>query len=1288
MSPEEPQADRDSEPPDSADHPADGAHGTPRAAGDGIHIEAYARDHAGINVAGRDQHFHYVDGVRKRRRTEAGRPVPDCPYPGLAAFGQEHERWFFGREALVAELTDRLDRRLDSGRLQAVVAPSGAGKSSLLRAGLLPHLDRAALPGSDRWPKLLLTPSAHPLRALADQIVALRGAGPEVTAADLVADPPRCLPVLAEALCNALPGQPTRAVIVVDQFEELFTLCTDEQQRHSFVTLLARLAGGQACPGTEGTPRALVVLGIRSDFYAACVDHPPLRAALQDAPLVVGPMTDEELREAVLLPARDVGLDVEDGLVELLLHDLGTTTAMGPAGEARYEAGRLPLLAHALRVCWQQRHGATLTVRGYRDTGGIQGAIASTAEHVYSGLDDDERRVAQSLFLRMVRVGDSTEDVRRRLGRAELADVGGGRAEPVVDAFTRARLLTREQETVEITHEALLHTWPRLRGWIDADRAGRLTHQNLEETAATWDESGRDPALLYRGGPLEIACTWALNAPPHSLSSAAQAFLAAGERARRRTARQRNTVIAVLAVLTLLASGAAGFAFKQQGEAVHQRDLAVYNRVVAEADRLRGTDQSLAAQLDLVAHRMRPGDETYTRLLNSGNTPLSKQLKGHTERVSSVAFSPDGRTLATGSGDATIRLWDTSDPRSPRALGRPLTGYTKAVMSVAFSPDGRTLATAGDDRDRWVRLWDVSDPSDPEPVGQPLTGHDAVISGVAFSPDGDLLASSSGDATVRLWDVSVPADAKPVGKPLKDGPGRLWAVAFAPDGKTLATGADDFKARLWDVSDPKKPKRRGAPLKGHTNTVASLAFSPDSRTLATGSGDSTVRLWNVADPDKPTHTNQLLKGRSTVVSSVAFSPDGRTLATASADATVQLWSVSDPTRPKALGQAWTGHSNTVAAVAFSPDGHTLASGSYDQTARLWDMPRTLLTGHINGVIGVAFGPDGRLFATGGLDGAVRLWDTSEHGRPKLLGRGFQAHTDGVRSLAFSPDGEFLASAGYDGVIQLWNISDPSKPKYLGDPLTGHEGGIWTMAFSPDGKTLATGGQDATIRLWDVTEPDRAGPVGRPVRHHEGMVLAVAFSPDGDMLASGSYDATAQLWDVRDRAGPERVGRPLKGHINGVASLAFSPDGKTLVTGSNDFSVRLWNISMPSRPTGLGEPLTGHTDSVYAVAFSPDGSTLATGSYGQSSVQLWDVRTPARPSRRGLPLNAHTDSVYAVAFSRDGKTLATGSLDQSARLWQLDVDTSIERICVDTEPLSPQQWRRFVGDGPAYAPPCP
>ncbi|MFI1935162.1 hypothetical protein [Streptomyces sp. NPDC020330] len=1286
MSPEEPREDRGTEPPDPADNPAPGA---PRAGGDGIHIQAYARDQADINVAGRDQHFHYSDGVRKRRRAEAGSPVPDCPYPGLAAFGHEHARWFFGRDALVAELTDRLDRRRVSGRLQAVVAPSGAGKSSLLRAGLLPHLDRAALPGSDRWPKLVLTPGAHPLRALADQIVALRGGGSdsEVTAADLVADPPRCLAVLAEALRNDLPGQPARAVIVVDQFEELFTLCTDEQERRSFVMLLARLADGQADTGTEGVSQALVILGIRSDFYAACVDHPPLRTALQDAPLVVGPMTDEELREAVLLPVMDVGLGVEDGLVELLLQDLGATIAMEPAREARYEAGRLPLLAHALRVCWQQRHGATLTVRGYRDTGGIRGAIASTADRVYTGLDDDERRVAQSLFLRMVRVGDRVEDVRRRLSRAELADIGGGRAEAVVDAFTRARLLTREQETVEITHEALLRTWPRLRGWIDADRAGRITHQNLEEAAATWDESGRDPALLYRGSPLEIAQDWAQNAPSSTLSSVARAFLAAGGRARRRTTRLRNAVIAALAVLTLLASGAAVVAFHQQGEALHQRDLAVYNRVVAEADRLRGTDQSLAAQLDLVAHRMRPGDETYSRLLNSGSTPLSKQLKGHTERVSSVAFSPDGRTLATGSGDATIRLWDTSDPRNPRALGRPLTGHTKAVMAVAFSPDGRTLATAGDDRDRWVRLWDVSDPSDPEPLGRPLTGHDAVVSGVAFSPDGDLLASSSGDATVRLWDVSDPADAKPVGKPLKDGPGRLWAVAFAPDGRTIATGADDFQARLWDVSDPKKPKRRGAPLKGHTNTVASLAFSPDGRTLATGSGDSTVRLWNVADPDRPTHANQLLKGRSTVISSVAFSPDSRVLATASADATVQMWSVSDPSRPKALGQAWTGHSNTVSSVVFSPDGHTVASGGYDQTARLWDMPRTRLTGHFNGVIGVAFSPDGRFFATGGLDGAVRLWDTSEHGRPKPLGQGFQAHTDGVRSLAFSPDGEFLASAGYDGVIQLWNISDPSKPTYLGDPLTGHEGGIWTMAFSPDGKTLATGGRDATIRLWDVRDPGRAVPAGRPVRHHGGMVLAVAFSPDGDMLASGSYDTTAQLWNVRDRNGPERVGRPLKGHINGVSSLAFSPDGKTLATGSNDFSVRLWNISPPSRPTSLGEPLTGHTDSVYALAFSPDGSTLATGSYGQSSVQLWDVRTPARPSRRGRPLSAHTDSVYAVVFSQDGKTLATGSLDQSALLWRLDVETSIERICTDTERLSPGQWRRFVGEGAAYAPPC-
>ncbi|QTR02923.1 hypothetical protein J7S33_28610, partial [Saccharothrix algeriensis] len=374
------------------------------------------------------------------------------------------------------------------------------------------------------------------------------------------------------------------------------------------------------------------------------------------------------LREAIRYPAQDVGLDVEPGLVEVLLRDLGVATE-------GYEAGRLPLLAHALRVSWQQRHGATLTVQGYRDTGGIEHAIATTAERTHTALDDDGQRVARWLFRRLIRIGDGTEDIRRRGSLAELVDAAGpdhATVAAVVEAFTGARLLTRQQDSVQITHEALLHSWPRLKGWITTDRVGRLTHQGLEEAATAWDRADRDSSLLFWGSRLNTAQAWADSALPGELSPLGKAFLAACLRARRRAARRRTRLVAVLTVLTAVASTAAFFSFQQQHEAVRQRDLAVYNRVLAEADQLRGSDVSLSAQLHLVAHRIRPGDETATRLVTAASGPLSTPLTGHTDRVTAVAFSPDGRTLVTGGMDKTgsVRVWDVSDPTRPGASGR------------------------------------------------------------------------------------------------------------------------------------------------------------------------------------------------------------------------------------------------------------------------------------------------------------------------------------------------------------------------------------------------------------------------------------------------------------------------------------------------------------------------------------------------------------------------------------------------------------------------------------------
>ncbi|MGH3829924.1 MAG: TIR domain-containing protein [Pseudonocardiaceae bacterium] len=833
------------------------------------------------------------------------------PFPGLRSFDVEDHQVFFGRGGEVQQLASLLRSPVERAEraVVLVLGPSGCGKSSLVRAGLLHVMAQE----SGWWTLPPILPGADPVAALARQLAAAaQQLGLTWTVADVrqrLTD--EGLTALADELLQAARAR--RLLVVVDQFEELLTQASSEQ-RAQFTQLLHPALGGPVQVVATLRPEFLAQLLADTGLAALPTRHYPLRPLCRDA-----------LRTVITDPAQLAGITIDGELVTRLVADTDS-------GEA------LPLLAFTLsRLAGGVSRGGQLSTARYDELGGVQGALTRQADTALADATAATGRRREEVIaglLRLVTVDEQGRPTRWRVPREELP-------EPVtreLDAFIERRLLTTDTGNdhgvvIGVAHEAFLSAWPPLAQEIEKNKAALRARRAVEQAATEWDGHKRPAVRLWERNQLAAAVadtgahlqSRALVADHVDLSPTARTFLRASIR---RDRVRRGRAVTVLSVLLVLAVVAAGIAFVQRAATEQQRNIAVSQKVAGQAPALRATNSALAAQLSLAAYRLFPTTEARSSLLSTFATPYATQLTGHTDPVQSVAFSPNGHTLATASQDTTVRLWDISDPHRPNRLGT-LTGHTNYVSSVAFSPDGHTLATASDDHT--ARLWDVHDPHNPRPLST-LTGHTGSIRTLAFSPGGHTLATAGEDKTVRLWDVGTP-DRPTLLYTITGHTNTVRSVAFSPDGHTLATASDDHTARLWDVHDPHNPEPL-ATLAGHNKEVKGIAFSPDGHTVATASNDTTARLWDVDDLLNPAPLAILPKHRDTVWS-VAFSPDGRTLATASYDHIARLWDVSDLRNPSLRGTL-TGHTGVVFSVAFSPDGRTLATASDDHTALLWE----------------------------------------------------------------------------------------------------------------------------------------------------------------------------------------------------------------------------------------------------------------------------------------------------------------------------------------------------------------
>ncbi len=1168
------------------------------------------------------------------------------PFVGPRPFEIGERLW--GRDREIRALDDLLSAR----RIVLLCSPSGAGKSSLVQAGLVPRLKGSF----DVWGPTRVRQEANVEGANRYALSAVRGF--EEGIPDTLRRPPRVL--AAQTLVEYVGARPRRRsappnlLLIFDQFEEILTVDPPavEARREFFDQLGALLR----------LPRVWALLVLREEFLVALDPYAEQVPTHLRNRLRLDLLGLDQAREAMVNPARAAGREFV--AAEELIHDLATMKVQQPDGSFVERTGRHVEPVQLQVVCrrlWDAMPAAARSIEssdlerfGNVDQA-LAGYYADAVGRIGGGVAARVRAIRDWLGEKLITADGIRGQVRRGVGDSE------GLANELVDALLDTHLVRAEKRAgatwYELAHDRLIEPVR------ESNAAWRAEHlSEVQQRAQLWERQGRPPGLLLTDASLAAAERWAAEAAV--VTADERRFLeesrrahAVAERERRqaRFIRRLAVVSSVVGALALVAGLVAGVQWRRsEAQTRKARDLAR----ASVAASLLAEGRTLEANLALLEVREPAATPTAVATLHRAlAVPVEAVvLAGHTDMVGAAAWNPDGRRLATASHDGSARIWDAED-------GEPLlvlAGHSAPVLTAAWNRDGTRLATASEDGT--ARIWNVEDGG----AERVLAAHAGTVTAVAWSADGTRLVTASEDGTARIWDaedgavlavleghadavldVAWSADHRRLATASRDGTARIWdaedgtetavlaghagqvhAVAWSGDGRRLATASFDGTARIWDAEDGVVL----AELRGHRGALGGVAWSGDGRRLLSASIDHTARIWSLEG-----EAVALLQGHRDWISASAWSADDRRLATASYDGTARIW---DAVSGKTLG-VLRGHADALKAVAWSPDGRRLVTTSLDRTARIWDTAASgealaLLAGHELGLGAAAWSGDGRRVATASRDGTARIWDAEDGALVGILG----GHTAPVAAVAWSAGGRRLATASSDRTARIWDADAGSVTAVL----EGHRDWVSAVAWSPDARRVATASKDRTARVWDAA----TGQVLAVLEGHKDWVATVAWSPDGRLLTA-SADGTARVWNPASGAG-EAV---LAGHVEAVTAAAWSADGERVLTASRDRTARIWDAA-------TGETLAvleGHAAAVLEAAWSAGGGLVVTAS-GDGTARIWDVAT-GEPVR---VLRGHGDAVRAASFRGDGRRLVTASLDRTARLW----DTARGELLVSLE----------------------